>query len=37
MVKGDLALAIENYQRSLELNPDNGNAVEKLRELRKRR
>ncbi len=34
MLRGDKELAIANYERSLELNPDNQNAVEKLRELR---
>lgn len=33
-VHGDSALAIANYERSLELNPDNQNAKEKLAELR---
>jgi tetratricopeptide (TPR) repeat protein len=33
MVKGDKELAIRNYQRSLELNPQNTNAVEMLRKL----
>jgi len=32
---GETALAIENYERSLELNPDNENATEKLTELDK--
>jgi tetratricopeptide (TPR) repeat protein len=31
---GDRARAIESYEKSLELDPDNRNAVEKLRELR---
>jgi tetratricopeptide (TPR) repeat protein len=35
MVAGNTALAIENYEKSLELNPGNENAVEKLMELRK--
>lgn len=35
MVKGDKALAIKNYAKSLELNPKNKNAVEKLNELMK--
>jgi CubicO group peptidase (beta-lactamase class C family) len=34
MVKGDKELAIRNYQRSLELNPQNTNAVEMLKKLR---
>ena len=34
MARGDTDLAIENYERSLELNPRNGNAVTKLEELR---
>ena len=34
MVKGDKELAIKNYQRSLELNPQNTNAVEMLKKLR---
>jgi CubicO group peptidase (beta-lactamase class C family) len=33
MVKGDKELAIRNYQRSFELNPQNTNAVEMLRKL----
>jgi tetratricopeptide (TPR) repeat protein len=33
MVAGDREAAIRNYRRSLELNPDNQNAVEKLSEL----
>ena len=35
MVAGNTVLAIENYERSLELNASNDNAVEKLKELRK--
>ena len=35
MAAGNTALAIENYERSLELDPENENAVEKLKELRK--
>lgn len=35
MVNGDNDLAIKNYKRSLELNPKNSNAVEKLKELEK--
>lgn len=34
MVAGDVERAISNYERSLELNPQNTNAVEKLEELR---
>ncbi|MEK6288077.1 MAG: serine hydrolase [Acidobacteriota bacterium] len=34
MVKGDKELAIRNYQRSLDLNPQNTNAVEMLKKLR---
>ena len=33
MIKGDKELSIKHYQRSLELNPKNGNAVEMLRRL----
>jgi len=33
MVSGDKELAIENYQRSLELNPQNKNAIEMLKKL----
>jgi CubicO group peptidase (beta-lactamase class C family) len=33
MVNGDKELAIKNYQRSLELNPQNTNAVEMLKKL----
>ena len=36
MIKGDKELSVRNYQRSLELNPDNTNAVEMLRRLRGR-
>lgn len=32
-VRGDKGLAIKNYRRSLELNPQNTNAAEKLKEL----
>lgn len=35
MNKGDKNLAIKNYEKSLELNPNNGNAKEMLIELRK--
>jgi len=31
---GDKALAISNYEKSLELNPDNTNAVEQLKKIR---
>ena len=34
MINGDTELAIKNYEKSLELNPDNTNAVDKLKELR---
>jgi predicted Zn-dependent protease len=34
MVNGDKEPAVRNYQRSLELNRDNANAVEMLRRLR---
>ena len=34
MLRGDTALAIENYERSLEINPRNRNASAKLQELR---
>jgi len=33
MVNGDKQLAIQNYKKSLELNPKNTNAVEKLKKL----
>jgi len=33
MTKGDKALAIENYKKSLELNPKNNNATEMLKKL----
>ncbi|WP_394758102.1 serine hydrolase [Flavobacterium sp.] len=35
MNKGDKALAIKNYEKSLELDPNNGNAIDMLAELRK--
>ncbi len=35
MKTGDKELAIKNYEKSLELNPDNKNAVEMLKKLRK--
>ncbi len=34
MIHGDVELAIANYERSLALDPENGNAVEMLRKLR---
>jgi glyoxylase-like metal-dependent hydrolase (beta-lactamase superfamily II) len=34
-VKGERALAIRNYERSLELNPDNQNAKDRLKNLKK--
>lgn len=37
MVNGDIELAIKNYQRLLELKPQNTNAVEMLKELRANR
>ncbi len=33
MVHGDKELAIENYKKSLELNPNNENAIEMLKRL----
>ena len=33
MVNGDKKLAIKNYAKSLELNPNNTNAIEKLNKL----
>ena len=33
-MKGDKELAIKNYQKSVELNPDNTNAIQKLKQLR---
>jgi hypothetical protein len=35
MIAGDKKHAIENYEKSLELNPKNTNAEEQLRELRR--
>lgn len=35
MINGDKTLAIKNYAKSLEMNPRNTNAVEKLKELMK--
>jgi tetratricopeptide (TPR) repeat protein len=34
MLSGDKALAIKNYQRAVELNPQNTNAIEMLKKLR---
>ena len=34
MIAGEREMAIRNYEKSLELNPQNANAAEKLRELR---
>ena len=34
MINGERESAIRNYAKSLELNPDNINAIEKLQELR---
>jgi tetratricopeptide (TPR) repeat protein len=34
MINGNKELSIKNYQRSLELNPNNTNALEMLRKLR---
>jgi CubicO group peptidase (beta-lactamase class C family) len=36
MINGDKELAIKNYQRSLELNPNNTNAVEMIKKLQNR-
>jgi predicted negative regulator of RcsB-dependent stress response len=36
MSSGDSKKAIRNYQKSLELNPDNNNAKEMLKKLEKR-
>jgi tetratricopeptide (TPR) repeat protein len=33
MINGNKELAIKNYTRSLELNPDNTNAMKKLKKL----
>ena len=35
MKRGDTEKAIANYERSLELNPGNDNAVQMLKELRR--
>jgi len=34
MINGDKELAIRNYQRAVELNPQNTNAIEMLKKLR---
>ena len=34
MTNGDKELAIRNYQRAVELNPQNTNAIEMLKKLR---
>lgn len=36
MVAGNIALAIENYEKSLAFDPNNRNAVEKLKQLREK-
>lgn len=36
MVNGDKELAIKNYQKSIELNPDNANGVEMLKKLQQK-
>jgi len=36
MENGQLDLAAEYYRKSLELNPENSNAVEKLEELKRK-
>jgi tetratricopeptide (TPR) repeat protein len=36
MMSGNKALAIKNYEKSLELNPTNAGALEALKTLRKR-
>ena len=33
MAHGDKPLAVQNYRKSLELNPENMNAAEKLKQL----
>ena len=35
MMDGNLNKAIENYKKSLEVNSENANAIEKLKELLK--
>lgn len=37
MINGDKELAIKNYEKSLELNPENTNAVEMLKKLKAKR
>ena len=34
IIKGDTAMSIENYEKSLQLNPDNNNAIEMLKRMR---
>lgn len=34
MILGNKGMAVQNYKRSLELNPENKNAAEKLKQLR---
>lgn len=34
MISGDKELAIKNYEKSLELNPQNTNAVQMLKRLK---
>ena len=34
MINGDKELAIQNYNKSLKLNPDNKNAIEMLKRLK---
>ena len=34
MENGDIELALKNYEKSLELNPDNSNAVEMIEKLK---
>jgi predicted negative regulator of RcsB-dependent stress response len=34
MIKGNKELAIQNYQKSLQINPENKNAAEKLMQLK---
>ncbi|MGA9995685.1 MAG: serine hydrolase [Pyrinomonadaceae bacterium] len=36
MVNGDKELAIKNYQKSIELNPDNSNGIEMLKKLQQK-
>jgi tetratricopeptide (TPR) repeat protein len=36
MINGDKNAAIENYKKSLELNPNNGNAREMLKRLQEK-